>query len=206
MILFEKKEAFKSDDEKGEQKRNSIPKKMRILMRKKTNISKKIVTSNSPTKTLRLLKELEVIEAELTINYKSMRLKKENKALAKIKRDPKYFYKYVNSFSKTKNKVSPLNNVDGETEKDPYLMAEILRKQYSSTFSTPDPDFNLDNLGEDFFKEEENNDEKKNGEIETEEETEVNNDASTEQEPVNTKPPQLTNAHFNYTDIEDAID
>ena len=34
--------------------------------------------------------------------------------------------------------------------KDSFLMAEILRKQYDSTFSMPRPDFNIDNLG-DFF-------------------------------------------------------
>ena len=42
-------------------------------------------------------------------------------------------------------------NEHGDTEKDPYLMAEILRKQYESTFSTPDPDRNIDNLSEFFF-------------------------------------------------------
>ena len=44
-----------------------------------------------------------------------MRIKKENEALSKIKRNLKYFYKYANSFAKTKNKVGPLTDKDGKT-------------------------------------------------------------------------------------------
>ena len=89
VMLFEKKNAFKKDDEKNERKGNMIPRKIRILMRKKTSISKKILLSSSGTKTLRLMKFLEVIEKELETNYRSMKLKKEKDTLMKIKRDPK---------------------------------------------------------------------------------------------------------------------
>ena len=66
-----------------------------------------------------------------------MKLKKEGEALGKIKRNPKYFYSYANKFSKTKTRVGPLADSNGETVKDPYLMAEMLKKQYESTFSDP---------------------------------------------------------------------
>ena len=56
---------------------------------------------------------------------------------------------------------------DGETVNDPYSMAEILRQQYESTFSKPDTDFNLENMG-DFFREEEASDENESdGDIST---------------------------------------
>ena len=106
-----------------------------------------------------------------------MRLKKENEALCKMKRNPKYFYKYANSFSKNKNKVGPLMNEHGDTVKDPYLMAEILRKQYESTFSTPDPDCNIDNLSNLFFSYAEREEEQ-----ETEQETEQEKGRDKEQE------------------------
>ena len=122
VLLFEKKDAFKNNEEKKERKGNKIPKKIRILMRKKTSISKKIILSNSGGKTLRLMKSLENVEKELDTSYKSMRVKKENDALGKIKRNPKYFYKYASSFSKTKNTVGPLLDEKGETVKDPYIM------------------------------------------------------------------------------------
>ena len=88
VLLFERKDAFKNDEERKERKGNKIPKKIRILMRKKTSISKKIISSNSGGKTLRLMKSLKNIEKELDTSYKSMRVKKENDALGKIKRNP----------------------------------------------------------------------------------------------------------------------
>ena len=84
------------------------------------------------------MKSLQAIETELDINYKKRKLKKEHEAIGKIKRDPKYFYKYANKFVKTKNRVGPLTNEKGDTVKDEYQMAEILRQQYESTFSKPD--------------------------------------------------------------------
>ena len=149
-ILFEKKESFKSEEEKKHKPGNKIPKRIRILMRKKTSISKKINTLNSPTRTLRLMKLLDTIETDLRTSYKSMKIKKENEALSKIKNNPKHFYKFANSFSKIKNQIGPLIDNKGEMIKDSFLMAEILRKQYDSTFSTPRHDSNIDNLG-DFF-------------------------------------------------------
>ena len=89
---------------------------------------------------------LKEIEQELETSYRKVRLKKENEALIKIKRNPDYFYNYANKFTKTKNKVGPLMDKNGETVKDPYKMSEVLRKQYESTFSEPDLTSNLYNL------------------------------------------------------------
>ena len=91
VTLFEKKEAFKSEDEKEKKQKNRIPKEMRKLMKKKSCLSKKIISSCSAIKTLKLMKTLEQIENELEVNYKRMKLKKEGEALGKIKRNPKYF-------------------------------------------------------------------------------------------------------------------
>ena len=170
-LLFDKKEAFKSDEEKKLKKGNKIPKNVRTLMRKKTSISKKIMQSNSGTKTLKLMNSLEAIEEELEISYKKRKLKNEKVAIGKIKRDPKYFYKYASKFSKTWSRVGPLINKKGETVKDAFQMAEILRLQYESTFSKPD-EINSENMGNWFrlFEEEEDGAGEENEEEEEEEE------------------------------------
>ena len=89
--LFEKKEAFKNEEEKKEKRGNKIPKKTRILLRKKTSISKKIMSTSNDSKTLRLMKKLDLIKAELQASYKTMKLKKEKEAISKIKKNPKFF-------------------------------------------------------------------------------------------------------------------
>ena len=109
-LLFEKKEAFKDENEKKDKKENKIPKAVRIMLRKKTSLSKKIMKSYSARLTLKLMQSLEVIEHDLEKSYRSMRLKKEGVALGKIKKNPKYFYKYANSFTKSRIKVGPLLN------------------------------------------------------------------------------------------------
>ena len=43
VTLFDKKEAFKTEDEKKSKPKNKIQKEIRIMMRKKTNISKQII-------------------------------------------------------------------------------------------------------------------------------------------------------------------
>ena len=221
--LFEKKEAFKCEEEKKNKPKNKIPKEVRILMRKKTSISKKILTSNNPKTTLRLMKSLQVIEEDLERRYKTMKLKMENEALGKIKRNPKYFYSYANKFSKIRTKVGPLIDNEGNTLKEPFEMAELLRKQYESTFSEPDPDINLDNLfreieedreeeqdmeDEEEDREEEDDREDDDGEKSGEEDNTPRRGQENEDRapPVAPGPPTFTNVAFDYMDIVAAIE
>ena len=128
--------------------------------RQKTKLSKKILSSNSGNKTVQMMKTLETVEKELELSYKNMRMKREKEALNKIKRNPRYFYSYAKRFSKIREKVGPLLNEEGETVSDPFLMAEVLRKQYESAFSSPDPEFNMETMG-DFFSLAERNEEQR---------------------------------------------
>ena len=220
--LFNKKEAFKTEEEKKQRKGNKIPKNIRILMRKKTSTSKKILKSNKAQNTLKLMLKLKDIEEELEVSYKAMRLKKEREALGKIKRNPKYFYKYANKFSKIQNRVGPLINEKGESIKEPYLMAEVLRKQYESTFSKKDPHFNIEQLDDLFGGEEEGNEYEdarmKKGDDEDEDEENSIGEAEEEEDELNEEerkereeeanmrgPLPLYDAPFDYMDIVDAI-
>ena len=134
-LVFEKKEEFKSEGEKS--KGNKIPRRVRLLMRKKKSLSEKIMKTNSVQKTRKLMLSLQKVEQELEINQRTWKNKKEKEALARIKKDPKYFYSYANRHAKIKNKIGPLINEKEETVKESFGMAEILRKQYESTFSQP---------------------------------------------------------------------
>ena len=210
VTLFEKKEAFKTEEEKELKKGNKIPKTIRILMRKKTIMSKKILKSNLAAKTLTYMHELNKIEKELETSYNKMKLMKEKEALSRIKRNPKYFYKYANKHSKTPNRVGPLVNETGQSVKDPYLMAEILRKQYESTFSKPHENYKIENLGNLFGNSEEVEAQPEAEEDELEEETNekqakdnMTEDETTKESP---RPPPMYDAPFDHMDIVDAID
>ena len=223
--LFEKKDAFKPEEEKERSKGNKIPKNVRLLSRKKTMISKKILKSSSGVKTLKLMLNLENIEKELEISYKSMKIKKEKEALHKIKRNPKYFYKYAKQFSRTRSRVGPLLNKNGETVKDPFHMGEILRKQYESTFSPPHNEGDKEALdvegGDKTITEEVDETSKEEGEGMNTEEEEITEDKEEQLDKEGQKlneedknknsdeeedgPPKLYDVPFNYMDIVDAI-
>jgi hypothetical protein len=178
---------------------------MRNLMKKKKNISNKIMLSHSGLKTLKLMKELDKIEDELHNSYKQSRINKENEAIDKMKINPKFFFSYASKFSKSKNKIGPLINAEREKIKDNYQMAETLRKQYESTFSTPDPEVNIENPEEE--SEDTSFDENKTQEMEIEtevEDKEGNNESKEPDNEINT--PQLMDIHFDYEDIIGAID
>ena len=121
--------------------------------------------------------------------------------------------------------VGPLMNDKGETVKDPFQMAEILRKQYESAFSIPDPDYNIDTV-RDFFEEgeeregekereeergEEGEEEKEEREEEGQEEGQYEEGISAHAPDMDGLPtvgakPQLKDAHFDHMDISEAID
>ena len=72
---------------------------------------------------------------------------KEQKAVEKIKKNPKYFYSYAKSLSKIKASINMLYDRNEEITTDPKKMANLLQEQFSSVFSDPtcpdvkEPDF-----------------------------------------------------------------
>ena len=58
-------------------------------------------------------------------------------AIKAIKRNPKYFYSYVQKKSKLKSKIGPLLNKSGSLTCNSKEMAEILSNQYLKVFSNP---------------------------------------------------------------------
>ena len=86
--------ASNENENENEKKKvmNKIPKNVRLLMRQKHEPSERIKKSNHWLKTLRLTKQLEAKEVELSEKYKERKLKLEKEALGKIKTNPEFFY------------------------------------------------------------------------------------------------------------------
>ena len=60
----------------------------------------------------------------------------ERKVIQSRKTNPKSFYAYINSAKKTRGKIGPLKNGDGELITEPREQAQILNNFYSSVFTT----------------------------------------------------------------------
>ena len=65
---------------------------------------------------------------------------KQEKTIAAIKANPKFFYKYAAKYRKIKSNVGPLINEQGQSVHEPKEIVEKPRLQYESVFSQPDPD------------------------------------------------------------------
>ena len=62
---------------------------------------------------------------------------KEQKAVSKIKSNPKYFYSYAMSLSKTKSSINMLFDKNKNVTTDNKSMADTLQEQFQSVFSDP---------------------------------------------------------------------
>ena len=153
-VVFMKKKIFEEETEKDDEgikvTRNKIPKRIRALMKKKKKLSSQILSSSSWRKNYKTMVELEEVEEEIDEEYKARRMKEEKKAIGAIKRNPKYFYTYAKTFSKSKGEMAAFEKENGELTDDPFEKSEILRKQYESVASVPMKEFEVK---ENFFME-----------------------------------------------------
>ena len=62
---------------------------------------------------------------------------KEQKAVERIKPNPKFFYSYAKSLSNIKSSINMLFDYNGEIQTDPKKIADIFQHQFSSVFSDP---------------------------------------------------------------------
>ena len=105
-------------------------------MRRRRKVTKQLVKFPSGAVKLRLEHELIQIELKLQESYVNASSAQEQKALAAIRRNPKYFYSYVKKFNKVKPSIGPLLNNSRQYATSNSEMAQILSEQYSSVFST----------------------------------------------------------------------
>ena len=150
-----RKKMFEAEDETESSNvktsNNYIPKKVRSLMKRKSKLSKKILSSKNWYKNYQVHLELEEVEVELDNHYKERRKAEESKAIGKLFKDSKYFYKYAKKFSKTNSNLNGFFDENGEIESDPKEMAEMLKKQYQSVASEPKDEFQVKDAEYFFF-------------------------------------------------------
>ena len=115
-------------------KSKSIPRKRRILMRKRTRTLKLSTTRvNTTKKLLNTFHDVEIkIQHILTISHKQ----EEGKAGAAIKDNPKFLYKYAAKYSKTKSNIGPLIDEQGQSVHETKEIADKFRLQYECFQST----------------------------------------------------------------------
>ena len=142
-LIFKKKQQFQAEEENESspvhKSKNKIPKPVRIMMRNKSKLSKSILRVKSVNKYLKMRGKLEELEQKLKDSYTKRRIDKEKVAISKIKKDPRAFFSYAKKFSKTKSEAGPFLNQDGDLISDSKSIADMLKSQYESVYSSPDP-------------------------------------------------------------------
>ena len=126
-------------------------KQRRCLWRKLGRTRKKLLTTSSAARAAALLRTQQALESKLKSSYDKQGWEEENKVVNEMKTNVKAFYAYGRARQKTKAKVGPfLDPVTGVPNSDPDYAAKVLSEQYSSVFTSPRPEYLVDNL-EEFF-------------------------------------------------------
>ena len=107
------------------------------MMKRKTSLSKRYVTTNSWEKLIGIWKEIKEIDHALKESYDKERRKREEKVIPLLKDDPSTFYTYAKTFANNRSDIGPLVNEDGDPTMDHEKMAGILAKQYNSVYTKP---------------------------------------------------------------------
>ena len=119
---------------------SKLEKYRRKLCRRRKRINKTLINVRSSRRKNKLSSELIDIEKKLTKSYKEEREYQEHIALGSIKKNVKYFYKYVCRFSKVKQKIGPLTDEAGNVINDSHTMANMFLNQFEKMFSKPKTD------------------------------------------------------------------
>merc|ERR1711888_450255 len=98
---------------------------------------KAVSKARSTNHKAKLLAEVRKIEKELKSSYENELAINELKAVLAISKNSKYFYSYAKKFSKIKSTIGPILDSAKNLVSCPLKMAELLKTQYDSVFSTP---------------------------------------------------------------------
>ena len=119
------------------QSKNHIPPARRRLMRSRTRIRRRKMSSDSAATKSSCEKQLANIERKLRTSYAQQRDFEEDKATSSIKTNPKFFFSYAKKHSTAKSGIGPLRTPENTLTSSPSKMAELLSQQYKSAFSNP---------------------------------------------------------------------
>ncbi|MEL7079429.1 MAG: reverse transcriptase family protein, partial [Cyanobacteria bacterium J06582_2] len=134
------------------QSNNKIPRHRRILFRRRKRKLKLLSFPNlKKSRSTFIQSEIQDIESKLIASYKEERNFEENKAVNNIKYNPKHFYSFARKHQIIKGGIGPLKiDTSNNLITSPYDICDQLSLQYSSVFSTTDPN-NAINNPEQFF-------------------------------------------------------
>ena len=126
-------------------------KSRRCLWRKLGRVKKKLLITKSVTRATQLLQTKQTLEKELKKSYDIQGWNDESRVVNAMKTNAKAFFAYGRAKQKTKAKVGPfLDPVTGIPNPDPDFAANLLSDQYKSVFTTPRPEYAVNDL-EEFF-------------------------------------------------------
>lgn len=115
----------------------NIPRDRKILMRKRNNLRKKLQHTTSVRTRAQIENKINIIEDDLKKSIEMENDRNEAQAVACIKTNPKYFYKYAANKSKVKSGVGPLRVQNDRIITEPEEISEALSQHYQSVFSNP---------------------------------------------------------------------
>ena len=115
-----------------EARKSKFQKERRVLMRKRTKLSRIIL------RTPQIISQLLSIEEQISSSHLKEKIHEEHVAVSKIKVDPKHFFRYAKRYSICKQEVGPLLNPLNNTLTDnKYEMCGLLVNQFNSVFTKP---------------------------------------------------------------------
>ena len=113
-------------------RKSKYQKERRVLMRKRTKLSRIIL------RTSQIISQLLSIEEQISNSRLKEKIYEEHVAVSKIKVDPKYLFRYAKRYSICKQEASPLFNPLNNTLSDnKYEMCCLLANQLNSVFTNP---------------------------------------------------------------------
>ena len=135
--------------------RKNIPKDRRKLLRNKKKMKNKLKKNNlSNNKKENIKIAISDVDKQLLASHQNERINEEKQAISNMKVNPKHFFTYANKHIKTKSSIGPFRmNENLITDSDE--ISEKLKEQYSSSFSKPDPNYDIGDSKE-FFRNNEN--------------------------------------------------
>ena len=118
-------------------KRSIINRTQHTANRKIRKYRNRILLSRNPVVIENLKRKITTLQESKKNAIFKESIRKENQAVLKIKKDPKFFYKYVKRFQKLPYSPNILLDPDGNIISNPKAIADTLQNQFCSVFSTP---------------------------------------------------------------------
>ena len=134
---------------KVDQRQSTIPRDRRIIMSKRQKMRAKLLSTRDLRSLSSLERKLVELDRQLVDSYDAELLRKEKKAIGKIKENSKFFYNYARSKSKMKSPIGPLFH-NNKPVTDPQEMSEILKTHFESVFNAESLPPNMEELRKDY--------------------------------------------------------